>query len=746
MAKFTVLLASCLAVSFSLSCTDKRGYLVPGRGYPASVESEPLVESSDQSVEPESRSFFVLPTGNGHTFQLFDSNANRLIGFLDHPYKYIRAPGDLRDNGIERRNLLEELSLGINENGIAKWLEDSTLDRTEYLEQTNIIHAHARPETKPGTKPEERPEEHSEAKGSDRYFFAPFGLEKNALVAMFRAKGTTGPKPFGLANLRFHLGANPVSPNFWDSTLDIVKIPGETLTRKDDGVWVETGHGLGAMVYIPLQGNTSGYCELSSDGTSEPGDGLGDKHCVAQDLSLMLTAPLDADGWFGVVVVYVEDASRVDQEISEIKTWVHGRESAALLEGALDEFANWRKRPQVTFHNHDERKLWRQSETILRMAQIREANIHSPSQLRANHGMILASIAPGGWATGWVRDGTYSTVALARAGHLPEAKKSLNFFLSAEPIGLYKSYVDDYDYRISLTRYFGDGQEEADYSNQVTPNIETDGWGLFLWASRQYLDSSDDLHWLNEPTRKGTVYEAMLNGVAKAIESQLENNPRIMKPDSSIWEVHQQNARHFAFTSLMAARGLCDFASIAKRSGHLQDYAKFSSLAAEIRRDFLQSFTTPEGYLVAAVERSPESDLDGAVAEAFGFDMFSDYQSPLATKTLEHLENLRLPTGGFKRVGGHEAYQTNEWAFINFRMAGAYMRMGKKAEAQALLDRMTKRAALNFYLFPEMYNAFPQDAPLGFYLGSNPMVGYGPGVYFLSLLERQGLFEDRNCD
>src|ERR1044071_9418404 len=136
------------------------------------------------------------------------------------------------------------------------------------------------------------------------------------------------------------------------------------------------------------------------------------------------------------------------------------------------------------------------------MGQVREA--YSPT-LR-NHGMVLASLPPGGWHTGWVRDATYAINALARTGHATEAKSALDFFLKADA-GRYQSFVANQPYRISTVRYYGDGQEEADYSGSPTRNIEIDGWGLFLWAARTYVDASQDTAWLSSTTRKGdTVY------------------------------------------------------------------------------------------------------------------------------------------------------------------------------------------------------------------------------------------------
>ena len=75
--------------------------------------------------------------------------------------------------------------------------------------------------------------------------------------------------------------------------------------------------------------------------------------------------------------------------------------------------------------------------------------------------------------------------------------------------GRYPSFVNNQPYRISTVRYYGDGQEEADYSGSPTRNIEIDGWGLFLWAARQYVDASMDTAWLASTTKKGdSVYDA----------------------------------------------------------------------------------------------------------------------------------------------------------------------------------------------------------------------------------------------
>src|SRR5581483_9532116 len=158
------------------------------------------------------RSYFTLTTGNGHGFQLFDAKAGRFVGFLDHPYRYLRAPeADPKADGPERRNLLEEFSAGVRRHGRTEpieWKNDAAYER-----QTNVIRV--------------------SAKGAKGYFFSPFGLERNAMAALVKV-GRLSLSDHGIFRLHFHLGGNPKSKVFWESTLDIVKLPGEKV-RKLDG-------------------------------------------------------------------------------------------------------------------------------------------------------------------------------------------------------------------------------------------------------------------------------------------------------------------------------------------------------------------------------------------------------------------------------------------------------------------------------------------------------------------------------
>ncbi|MCP4500204.1 MAG: hypothetical protein GY822_09620 [Deltaproteobacteria bacterium] len=192
-------------------------------------------------------------------------------------------------------------------------------------------------------------------------------------------------------------------------------------------------------------------------------------------------------------------------------------------------------------------EMWRNANATLRIGQVQEEGL--------GQGQILASLPPGSgdvsaqWNISWVRDMAYATAGLARAGHLDEALDALLFQLRA-PRGRHEDDVG-MPYRISITRYFGNGDEESD-CNVNGPNIEFDGFGLFLWSMGEYLRAGGDAELLRP-------YWAVIDEEIGDVLLSLRETNGLLRADSSIWEVHTQGQeRHFAYTSLAGARGLCD--------------------------------------------------------------------------------------------------------------------------------------------------------------------------------------------
>jgi hypothetical protein len=80
-------------------------------------------------------------------------------------------------------------------------------------------------------------------------------------------------------------------------------------------------------------------------------------------------------------------------------------------------------------------------------------------------------------------------------------------------------------------------------------------------------------------------------------------------------------------------------------------------------------------------------------------------------------------------------------------MSHAYRRSGYAVKADQILGHVVEKAAANFYLLPELYNAVASDGDIGKYTGAVPMVGYGAGAYIMTVLDRSGgpLTEPSHC-
>ncbi len=680
----------------------------------------PLLDARPVSAQV-ARSWSALTTGNGHGFQIYDSDAHKIVSFLEHPYRYVKPrANDPKADGIGRRNLAYDFYFGIKAPGGSGWLNaPASAGEPEYVDQTNIVHAPLR----------------LAGIDVDTYYFAPFGYEGNAMVAVVRAPGASD----AYALFNFHMGTG--STDAPDANGEALR--GVAPVSAGGTAVIETGPGGGAMVYVPLSGADHADC-MSVFSKGVAGLDLGDStSCAGDDVVPAIQRKLGADGYMAVAIQYVEDPAQADAAVQSLRSWSAGRAPAQILSDARSEWAAWRKAPsaEVALCTDNEAKLWRQSEAVLRMGQIREAN----TDVRRNRGMMLASLPPGEWHTAWVRDGLYGAVALARLGHFAEAKLALDFFMNAAPVGKFRSYVNNADYRISVVRYFGTGEEEADYSGQASPNVETDGWGLYLWAVRQYVELSGDTAWLLSTTKAGQkVYDVLQNNVAGALEANLESSG-IMRADSSIWEVHDDAKEHFAYTTLAAIRGFCDMGAIAKKAS--ADSAKYQAISAKMRTAFFTSFADAHGALGGSVEGLATSTYyDGAVAEAFNWSILSDAKGATATATLDLFSKLRVVSGGFKRNNESKSvYDDNEWIWVDLRIANALRRAGRGTEADAIVAQITERAAANFFLVPELYNAVPASGVIGKYTGAVPMVGYGAGAYVMTMLDRAGIAEPNDC-
>ncbi len=371
----------------------------------------------------------------------------------------------------------------------------------------------------------------------------------------------------------------------------------------------------------------------------------------------------------------------------------------------------------------DERNLYEQSITILKMGQVSQHEIFEKSR-----GQILASLLPGSWNIGWVRDGVYSTLALNELKLFNEAKYSLSFFLNADA-GYYKHFVwkdsVDYgvksDYQISVCRYFGMGKEEADF-NDNGPNIELDGFGLFLVAFSDYINKSGDLQFLNQ------YYEKVSKLIADPILTFVDSK-NIIGKESGPWEIHLPG-KQFVWTAAVSSAGLRDFAKVLKKNNY-SEYQKYFDCAEKLSNGIKQNFVydnkTLKGFYAAQSPKEQEF-YDGGTIEAFTQNVLKD-KSFFTSYYNDYAENLRISKRrGFSRLNNPDWYTISDWPFLDLRIAIALNNYGMRKPAKQLIDWITNYSKLNYNLIAELYNYDDEN-----YGGSIPMVGYGAGAYILTL-------------
>ncbi len=702
-----------------------------------------------------SRSFNALPTSNGYisatyATELYGVPVTYVGGFpgvsdVHHRlYTFTEHVMARPDPSTETRDLLFDLYLGLRVDGTGTWMSDVAEVEAGYVNGTGIV----------------RLVQQVGDVELETFIFAPFHGESYALVVVGHATNGGGSTHavdlYSLQN--FHTGGEGTADG---ENVALEGTDGIAETR----VW-------DALIHRSIGAPTHYSAAPAGDGANPwgrlvAGEDLTDSLVSGSDVaagfqwSLGTLEPGD-EGWGGMVLGFNGNGEDAAALASRVDGFVAGRTPQQVVD---DEQAFWDgyhavEAPPASL-SADELAVYRQSTAVLKMGQVREPG--------TGYGQILASLPPGGWNISWPRDAAYAIVALARSGHLDEARDALQFQIGGDA-GYYASYLGISDYLISACRYHGDGTEESDGAScpdgsDAGPNVELDDFGLFLWAYGAYLDESGDTDFEND------TLTAVLEGVADPLVALIDPAQDLLVPDSSIWERHWEECfpngrKHFSYSDVQAVHGL-------RVAYELSGDATYEAAAEQIRGGLLDLSDGPafeESFdgeacpvLASAVEEVCGfcGPYDASVIEAVNLEVFRP-DSSMAKGTMRALsEHLAMGNGspGFLRnddgtgsTNPHPWYDDQEWVVIDLRMASAMARMGEElgdptltANAETVVDWITLLARENADLIGELlsdgvYSAEDDadhtnlGADSGFeYQGSVPMCGFGPGAYILAL-------------
>jgi hypothetical protein len=743
---------------------------------------------------PVQRTFFRLPSSNGHGAVLLDLQQARLTHFREHLFAseepQLDAGGNELWNGnqplsVLTRDVLYDAYFGIRAAGNQRWLTSVPvdLDRSGYAGWA----AGANGGTGVATMVQKLGDLET-----TQYFFAPTSLPHAAFVMAMRVKNTgvvtaPGVSAFSLHN--FHLGFGRPG-----SLADIGE-QGETIEFQSGGgdadflerafAGVVVARALGAPSHHGASNSGSPpaqnvYAIVNGGGTADLPDlnGTGptaDGSVSAYQFDFGDLGPGE-ERWVGVAFAHQGDPFAGAQ----VQGWLDGYVGAAGAQALVDaEIAGWASFQADTVTapaslSADEEALLRQSAAMLRMAQVKEESAYLREFLATDgeprfsrfpgalpgvvnhrgHGAVIASLPPGQWTYAWIRDGAYATVAMAELGMQSESRDALSFYLDAEG-GRFQAWneLQPYampPYLVSLTRYHGFGVEETDF-NDFGPNLEFDGFGLFLWALRAYEAKTGDLSLVDGS------WPVVSSKVADVLVALIDPENGLIRRDSSIWESHWNGReRHWAYTSITAARGLCDAAALADRVGDTARAAAYRDAGSSVRAAIAARLTDEAGAIASNAEElgAGQGYWDAAVLDAIAFGLF-DPQGRIAKATLAGLDqHLIAPAGaGWSRnddrsdhAGGNDLspwgseYDSAEWVITDLRGAIATRMAGDTARSDRLLAWVRDQSLKNYLAVAETY-----DEGTGVYKFNAPMVGFGAGAYALAIAHREGAPVDPAC-
>jgi len=740
-----------------------------------------LLVASTALAAPPHRSFYDLPSSNGYSAVVVDFQQARAHHFRDHLFAteepvWDAAGNEVWDGGfplsVYSRDLLYDAYFGLRANGSQLWLTDLPVDLDAsgwagtsaggLLGGTNVI---------------QQVQQWGDLEATT-YFWAPWDLERSTMAMVLRVENTggsvaTGVSAFSLHNL--HLGEGRPGPDQETGTQN------ETVHVHSGAIEEKGFAGVTALVPMGTPSVWSAYhsgaghanpWEVVDSGSGDLAAVSGDQGTHADSISALQwdhgdLAPGEV-AWFGLVLAWHGNPDAYATTEADVSAWLSGRGAETVI---ADERSDWQ-----TFLNTldvptglsaNEQALYHHSAVVLRMAQVRETTTYLREHLSTDGeprysifgtlpgevthygaGGMLASLPPGRWTYSWPRDGAYAIAGMSVAGLHDEARDALEYMLDAVS-DRYRTAPElagypIVPYAISLCRHHGFGVEESDTLWEGDFNFEFDGAGLFLWALGEYTRASGD--WTLVEDRWSQIEPEVADFLVALIDPA---NGLIMK-DSSIWEHHWLGKeRYWAYTSITAARGLCEAADMADHMGDVTLADDYRSAANGIRDSILATLVDSQGVVAQTLEELNEGSgyYDAATSEVVSMGLVSPSGS-VGPATIDAIvDQLQTPDGpGFSRNDdawdSHglspwgSVYDSDEWVWADLRTAVGARHVGDDSLADDLVDWITDQSVENYLAIGETYDPNTAD-----YTNNAPMVGFGPGLWILAINQRQGTWE-----
>jgi GH15 family glucan-1,4-alpha-glucosidase len=330
----------------------------------------------------------------------------------------------------------------------------------------------------------------------------------------------------------------------------------------------------------------------------------------------------------------------------------------------------------------------------------------------------------------WPRDAAYALWPLIRTGQYDEAKK---FFAFARDTMHRDGYLM---HKYQPDRSIGSTWHPLVHGKNRELAIQEDETASVIYIMGEYYKHSRDLDFVV------SYYDTFISPCAQFMSSFIDEATGLPHASYDLWE---EKFLTSTYTVSTVIGGLETAGRLAAVAGHPDDAARWQSVADKIRGN-LHALLHPDGYFRKGFLLQEDGNLqyDDAIdiSSLFGPYMYAGLASndPMITGTLRRVEE-RLhnssPIGGVIRYEGDnyflhkQQYKGNPWIVCTLWLAQVYVQIGRKDEAQRLMQ-WAKDRALPSGVFSEQFD--PED---GSAISVTPLV-WSHAEYVNTVLDLSG--------
>lgn len=306
-------------------------------------------------------------------------------------------------------------------------------------------------------------------------------------------------------------------------------------------------------------------------------------------------------------------------------------------------------------------------------AELVESSLKFLEEQQLPGGAFLASPSFSTYAYCWLRDGSFIAYSLLRWNREQACRRFLAWVAST--VEARESSVAAVESSLAAgvapvktltlpTRYTAEGEAAQD----DWPNFQIDGYGTWLWLLGEYLDLA-----------------APGQGIPMEWRKSVELSLRYLKavwtfPNFDCWEEHGEGVHPATLACIYG--GVQAMARLTGRSD-LEDWAE------QIRQFVLATRLADGRFPKSLGDPSADASLLW-LAHPFGLVRAQDYSMQ---RTVERIEADLLREGGVLRYTRDTYYGGGRWILLSAWLAWHYLKVGRVAEAEGLLEWIEAQAS-----------------------------------------------------